>query len=171
MSQSEVLIECDNDEALVRGVLGSGVSVRHHSGKSTVSQRLQEQKMPTRAMVDEDPDSNQPSYLKSLGRRRFPSHGLVLLRDPKRGHLVVVLSPRLEDWLLATAQAAGVHVEEFDLPTDVAQFKHAARNNPSKFAMLIRKLASTPRVELLKSLLSTGAPPAKGKAKTKRPRR
>ena len=79
MSPNEVLVECDNDKALVSAILGSGVNLIHHSGKVAVSRSLQNRTEPTVAMVDEDPGSIQPSYLASLKQTGlYPSHGLAM---------------------------------------------------------------------------------------------
>lgn len=161
---SKVLVECYNDEALVRQLLGSNTTLTHYFGKPTVSARLREETRPTIALVDEDADSVQPSYLASLrepriaGAHRLHGYGLKRFVDKKRGHVVVVLSPRLEDWVLAAAAEAGVSVEDFNLISAPAQFKHAAHNQPGDFARLLRRLSSTPRFVLLRGLLSLDQP-------------
>jgi hypothetical protein len=158
MSPRPVFIECDNDATLVRTLLRlADESLVHHDGRDAVLMNLRGQVAPVRALIDEDPDSIQPSYITSPNKVKvteFLEHGLKLLQDRKLGHWVVVLCPRLEPWILTTAERAGIDTGDFDLPKSENLFKKAAKNKPVKFAQLIRKMASTPNIRLLKELLS-----------------
>ncbi len=169
MFQNEVLVECDNDQGLVQSVLGLRIELDHHPGRMAVCQRLRGLTIPTRAMVDQDPDTPHPSYLLSLGKPRFfAERDLALLKDRKRGHLVVIVCPRVEDWVLATAAAADVNPEEFGLPSTPGQFKHAAHDNPVRYAMLLKKLKPTARMNILRELLRGKVEPSTRESRPKR---
>lgn len=90
MSPRPVFLECDNDATLVRTLLRlADESLVHHDGRDAVLMNLRTQVAPVRALIDEDPDSIQPSYITSRRKvkvREFSKHGLKLLQDRNLGH-------------------------------------------------------------------------------------
>jgi hypothetical protein len=69
-------------------------------------------------LIDEDPSSAQPRDLNNY-KEEQAAEGLRLLarRDDKNKRLIIV-RPRLEDWLIARARSVGVKPEEYGLPSD-----------------------------------------------------
>ena len=67
-------------------------------------------------MIDEDPGSIQHRYLGSLTTKDdLPEVGLNLLEDDRKHNLVVILRPRLEEWVLAAAGESGLNVDDYGL--------------------------------------------------------
>ena len=110
------VVECDADLVLLLR-LGIGRKQIHHaSGVARVAERL-ERSQNCVGVVDEDPGKLRPRYLSSLtSAGRDDRHGLELLRDGRRNNFVVVLCPRLEEWLLRAAEECGIDVGIFTLP-------------------------------------------------------
>ncbi len=108
-----VLLECKPNETLVRYL---GVTKRnffHLNDKGRVCNLLAKKEGEV-AMIDEDPGSTQPVYLRSLSNVS-DEDGIRVLRDETRGHRVVILRPRLEEWIIETAKVAGVKMQDFGL--------------------------------------------------------
>lgn len=68
-----------------------------------------------RTVIDEDPASAQPSYLRNA-RLIEENHGVRVLEDPQRGHRILMLCPRLEGWILQVARRNGIRPEDHRLP-------------------------------------------------------
>ena len=98
-----VLVECKPDEALVRQLGRARRDCVHHDDKGRVCNRLARTEGLV-AMIDEDPDSAQPKYLNGL-ETVSDSDGIRVMRDSVLNHRVIVLKPRLEEWMIATAKA------------------------------------------------------------------
>jgi hypothetical protein len=91
-------LECKADETLARKLGRTRKECIHHNDKGRVCNAL-ERGTSSVGMIDEDPGSAQPPYLATL----VPSaraHELVVLEDSKRHHRVVIVQPRLEEWLI-----------------------------------------------------------------------
>jgi hypothetical protein len=111
-----VRVECKPDERLIR-LLGVPRSrIRHENNKGVLCNRLRRQENHI-AVIDEDPASAQPSYLRDV-RVVEDSHGVRVLEDAQRGHRIIVLCPRLEGWILKVARRNGIRPEDYGLPPD-----------------------------------------------------
>jgi hypothetical protein len=67
-----------------------------------------------KGMVDQDPGAAQPNYISSLVLSS-DEHDIYCLDDHPRQNRLIILRPRLEEWLISTARAAGVAINEFGL--------------------------------------------------------
>lgn len=112
-----VLVECYPDESLLRALGVPRKQLRHESCKGQVVKRVLKFDCAT-GLVDEDPTSPQPRELDNYGQVQA-AEGLRLLarRDDKDKRLIVIC-PRLEDWLIQRARASGIKLEEYHLPCD-----------------------------------------------------
>lgn len=114
----KVLVECCHDTALVRYL---GVPIRrlgHVHGKGNVLRLLAKWDGEVVGVVDADTgkqsDNNRelPKY-----REEQSAYDLMLLRHhaDERKSLVVII-PKLEDWLLARAAVVGIRASDYGLP-------------------------------------------------------
>jgi len=72
----------------------------------------------TVGMVDEDPGKVQPQDMGSY-RQTDSAEGLHLMaRQGSGGQRLVMICPKLEDWLIARAKASGIRPEDYGLPSD-----------------------------------------------------
>ena len=151
-----IYVECKPDEALVRRLTGLGKrSVRHESGKGQVFNRLEKQRN-SRALVDEDPGKPQHSYFATMSLARdLPGAGLKVFTDRSKGHRVVLLCPRLEDWIVAAASEAGLDAREHSLLNDPKRLHSVINTNLSRFEALLDALqaVSSQRLNALRTLL------------------
>ena len=113
-----VLVECDADEAVLRALGVTKKQLLHFGGKGNVINRLK--KLPgTTGIVDEDPASAQPRDFNNYQEEVQTTEGLRLLtRQGKGGQRLILVCPKLEDWLIHRAKSMGVEPENYGLPAD-----------------------------------------------------
>ena len=153
-----IYVECRPDELLVRQVTGlpRRQVVHEAKGKGEVCNRLMKNRDLV-AMVDEDPGATQPRYMTrlSLGRERAEL-GLKLYLDRSLNNRIVVLCPKLEEWLLRAAGDSGLSMNTYGLP-DRANPLHSEINlDERKIQRLLADLhiAGSPRLLELRRLLT-----------------
>ncbi|MHC4424894.1 MAG: hypothetical protein ACYSYV_02220, partial [Planctomycetota bacterium] len=102
-----VLVECDADEAVLRALGVARKQLLHFGGKGKVINRLKELPGAT-GVVDEDPASAQPRDLNNYQGEVQTAEGLRLLtRQGKGGQRLILVCPKLEDWLIHRARSIG----------------------------------------------------------------
>jgi hypothetical protein len=136
-----LIVECKPDEtvAFVLGV--SRRDVEHAGNKAGVCKRVSG-RSGTTGMVDEDPDAAPQRYLKTLAEKPA-EHEIRVLYDSERGNRLVVICPRLEDWLVQSAKSGGLKMTDFGFESDNGRHLHREINH---------RLANLER--LVKALLS-----------------
>ncbi len=132
-----IFVECKPDKILVKS-LCPRVKIRHLSNKSEVCRRLH---LISNAigLIDEDPGSPQPPYMDELKIIENPyAHMILILRDPSRGNLVIILRPRLEEWLM---ELAGRRIlEKYGFPWNSGLIHTLLRLHPEKIRNVINNL-------------------------------
>jgi hypothetical protein len=113
----KVLVECYPDAVLLRALGVSKKQLRHERCKGEVVKRVLKFDCAT-GLIDEDPTSAQPRELNNCNQVQI-SEGLCLFarRDDKNKRLIIVC-PRLEDWLINRAKSSGILIENYGLPSD-----------------------------------------------------
>jgi hypothetical protein len=115
----KICVECYADEKLVASLEPEYAKrILHHGGKGDIVNYLR--KASTEAgigLVDEDPGSTQPRDFRAnyieierSGAIRYYRH------REKSSCFIIMLCPRLEEWLLARAKAAGIDRAAYGLP-------------------------------------------------------
>ncbi len=110
-----IYLECDPDKALVQTLGLPAKEIKHVYSKGNVCNKLAKSSQ-SKGMVDEDPLSSQPSYIEKL-RLQSHEHQIKILYDEKAQNRLIVLCPRLEEWVLRAAQDAGVNIQTTDCQT------------------------------------------------------
>ena len=153
-----IYVECRPDELLVRQVTGlpRRQVVHEAKGKGEVCNRLMKNRDLV-AMVDEDPEATQPKYMTRLFLSRESTElGLKLYLDRERNNRIIVLRPRLVEWLLRAAGDLGLSMNTYGLP-DRANPLHSEINlDERKIQRLLADLdnAGSPRLLELRRLLT-----------------
>jgi hypothetical protein len=113
----KVLVECNADEAVLR-ILGlPRKQLLHFGGKYELVKKLKERAHDV-GMIDEDPGKGQPKDLSSY-RQKDSAEGIhLLIRQCRGGQRLVVICPKMEDWLIARAKSSGIRPEDYGLPND-----------------------------------------------------
>lgn len=121
-----LFVECKPDETLAFALGVPRNKVEHALGSGRVCVRLA-QRNAEFGMIDEDPGSAKPSYLKTLVEENS-EYGIRLLIDRKAKNRVIVLTPRLEEWLVQTTKEAGLKLTDFGFNSDNGVQLHAEIN-------------------------------------------
>ena len=112
------------------------------------------------AMVDEDPTEAQPIQLfRMQSIANLTDAGLKVYADRRRGNRVIVICPRLEDWLIAAAEDVGIELpaRRYNLPQNPISLHRAINRDLRKLERLIDNLitANSSRILKLQELLTS----------------
>lgn len=152
-----IFVECKPDLALVRSLtnIPRREIIHEFRGKGGICNQLKQQTH-CRAMIDEDPSSIQPRYVKNaILEANLAEHGIKVLHDNANGNRMVVLSPRLEEWIIQAATETGVDLRQYNLPSDGTKLHAKINANLDRFESLLKELKhkGSGRLKALKSLL------------------
>ena len=150
-----ILVECKPDEALVRILTGSH-TVIHCGNKSGVCRMLSKKYRGAIGLIDHDPGSAQPVYIKNLIRnnnaRRIDN--ITILYDPARDNYIIMLYPHLEGWILDSAKKAGVKPDKYNLPNDEDMLHKEINTRTQNFERLLQELVTkSQKLALLREIL------------------
>jgi len=154
-----IYIECKPDLALVKSltnVTRRGIT-HEFKGKGEICNQLRKQTN-CKGLLDEDPSSRQPRYVQEARLENdFPEHDIKVLHHSSTNNRLIVLRPRLEEWVLKAAREASIDVRKYDLPTDAARLHREINIRLDKFEKLLEELKdSSSRLKTLKRLLERG---------------
>lgn len=145
-----IYLECYTDEALVKALGIHKKEIYHSFGKSNVCKRLEKSRN-SKGLVDEDPGRTQPPY---IGKMIIKSNedDIKLLYDNDTNNNLIVLNPKLEEWILKSAKEVGVNMEDYSLPEDADELHKviATKNPPKEFVHLIEDIKK--RSKMLRAL-------------------
>jgi hypothetical protein len=148
-----LFLECKPDETLAVALGVPRRAIVHSHGKGRVSKSLSRNSGVV-GMVDEDPGSAEPTTLSKF-TEVSAQHDVRLREEKARNNRLVVICPRLEPWLVKTAKAAGVRMEDSGLSENVQVLDSVINHRLSSLKRLLNALlaASSPRMLHLKALL------------------
>ncbi len=153
-----IFVECYADVALVE--IAGGIpreNILHElQGKGGICKQL-DSRTPCSGMVDEDPASVQPPFVRNARiLRDYPEYGIRVLYG--KDNYLVVIRPRLEEWVLQAASLAGIDVRTYDLPDNAKDLHRVINTRLDKYRELLRDLIArrSPMLETLKTALSDG---------------
>lgn len=144
-----IYLECNPDKALVMAMGVHKKEIYHSGGKSNVCKNLAKNRKSI-GLVDEDPYSPQPSYIGKL-KIKSNEQAIKLLYDENARNYLIILCPKLEDWILKAAKEAKVNVEDYSLPDDASELHEIINIKPEKFLRLIEDLKKK-KSKMLKNL-------------------
>ena len=117
-----VVIGCYLDEYVIRSLGFPKRSYKHESGKGKVLEQVR--KRPNAiGMVDEDPSSNQPRDMENYVETASGPGLKLLTRKKDDGKRIIVIRPRLEEWILLRANQHRISPKDHGLPTDAHGWK------------------------------------------------
>jgi hypothetical protein len=149
-----VYFECDNDEALLDVLSIPRKAKKHSFCKGNVCNSLKKVN-DSIGMVDEDPSTKQNKYIIDLGKSVSDEYSIKVFSDTKRNNKIVMLCPRLEEWLYSIARINKINPVDFGLsklPEDLHKVEFIKIKD--KLAIFLKKLLSTKELQYLKSELT-----------------
>jgi hypothetical protein len=148
-----LLLECKADEIVARRLGRTRKQCLHHSDKGRVC-NAPKRTTGRIGLIDEDPGSAQPPYLATL-QEISNEYDLRVFEDAGRKHRVIVVRPRLEDWLIKSAQASGSNISDFGLSDRPNELHREINSKLPKLEDLLDELlqVGNPRIRYLQSLI------------------
>jgi hypothetical protein len=150
------LVECNPDEVLIRTVtITSRKNIKHSGNKSELLKALSQRFDNSKGLVDEDPWSIQPPYLDKFHEKQdLTGYNIKILEQKSKNNTIVMLRPRLEDWILQAAKEANVSPAQFGLPDEATKLHEQINVGIDKFQKLLDALKTSKRLQELKKALS-----------------
>jgi len=139
-----IFVECYSDTELIRFLGVASRDVRHVGGKGKVIQQVRDQ-ADAAGLIDEDPRSPQPRDLRNYQIEKTAFGLNFLERNSADRKRLVVVCPRLEDWIITRAAAAGLKLAKYSLPDDPSELhKIRIHTEPhrSNFRSLLQDLGN-----------------------------
>jgi len=150
-----IFVECKPDHALVTSVTNIKAKdiIHEFQGKGGVCNQLKKRRS-CKGLVDDDPFSVQPRYIQNaILEKELVGHDIKILRDNANNNYIIVLCPRLEEWVLKAAREASIDVRKYNLPNDAAKLHREINLSLDKFEALVDGLKASGRLKTLKNLL------------------
>ncbi len=122
----KIAVECYPDEVVLRGLGVPRKQVLHQARKGEVINWLKKTVGGT-GMVDEDPDSDQPRDLISYQQAQASEGLLLLVRQGSGNQKLIIVRPRLEDWLIQRARVCGIDPRQYQLPDSARELHGVPR--------------------------------------------
>ena len=147
----KVLVECNADEVVLRNLGVSKKQLFHFGGKDKLITRLRN--LPGAiGVVDEDPTSFQHPDLMASYHQVESAEGLCLLTcQGSGGQRLVIVCPKLEDWLIGRAKSSGIRPEDYGLPSDPDRLHSIPRYEQKEgFHRFIQELKQDKGMRLLR---------------------
>jgi hypothetical protein len=150
----KLFLECKPDEVLARVAGVPPHAIVHSPGKGNVSKLLGKHSGVT-GMVDEDFGSAEPRTLKQYVQVS-DTHDLRLKIGKGGKNRLVVVCPKLEDWLIKTARMASVKMTVFSMSENPRELHADINTRLPNLERLLQELleVKSPRLLHLKSLLA-----------------
>lgn len=133
-----IYVECKPDVALVNALGIPKREIIHAGNKSKVCKRLSKSEN-SKGLIDQDPWSDQLSYVKRL-ETVYNQHGVEIREDRQNKNRLIILCPRLEEWILEATKEANLDITEYGLPNSGKKLHGMINTNISKFETLIEEL-------------------------------
>lgn len=151
-----IYVECIPDKALVK-ILGiPGNKIFHAGGKGNICSRLKYSKN-SLGLIDEDPHSPQPNYIKKL-KFQFKEYSIKVLYDDELENYLIVLCPRLEEWILKAAKEININMVDYQLPNEAMELHKVINTRIKKFENLVQSiLQKSPMLKALTTLIKMDA--------------
>jgi hypothetical protein len=128
-----IFVECKPDQILVSSIIPTVLEekIEHSSGKWAVLGKLTRRKRAPNyenslGMIDEDPRSHQSAIIRKFQETEgYPEYGIRRKYYRWLNNHVLIICPKLEEWMIEAAREAGVNMDQYDLPTEPNTLHHA----------------------------------------------
>jgi hypothetical protein len=152
------VVECDPDVILMSSLTSiSERKIMHANGKHAVLRRLTLKDTNSIGMIDQDPLSTQPTkFLQKFTETEHSEiHKLKTLRYARRNNVLVVLCPRLEEWIIEASVRANINLERYNLPNSGSELHGIINFKLNRFRQLVGDLLrQSDRVKTLQAHLT-----------------
>ncbi len=145
-------LECYNDQILVQAFGFVKKSITHSGDKGKVCNDLNDS-IDSIGLIDEDPDSAQPKYVNKCEIIKSELDIVIRLHKKKK-NILIILCPRLEEWVLQTARESHVDITQYNLPDNPKELHSISKQQRNRLLQFIQVAkGNSPRLKLLGKLL------------------
>lgn len=150
-----IAVECFPDEMLVRSLGIPVARVRHSRGSGNVLNDLLRGHAEL-GVIDEDPGKTRPADICRFVEKARQGNVILMTGGKDADGRLVMICPRLEEWLLSRAKAAGVNPGDYGLPNTTKALRRLGRyeRRPKFRAFLDALLAADAEMQALKKWLA-----------------
>jgi len=130
-----IFVEGKPDRTLLIAIGLSKKEVTIAGSKGNVCNRLKE-KSDVKGVVDEDPESAQPGYIKGLTKKSEDCN-LICYYDRIKQNTLIVIKPDLEKWVISWAKRHKIDTKKYYLPDNSKELKKNINQRLDKFEKFI----------------------------------
>jgi len=135
-----IIPECFVDTNLIETLAPpQGKGYNHQKGCGTVTKVMQESFSNSFALGIIDKDKKEVDYLKEFSTVK-ESESLILHKHKQRDHYIIQISPAIEQFIIANAEAAGISLEDYGLPAELNPLKRDSKRAQSKKDLKFKNL-------------------------------
>lgn len=154
------IVECKPDKALVKILTNAPKkSIIHAANKSEAIKILLKTREPSIAVVDEDPGGPWPGVFKNFKlERNFRQCDIAVYIEPSSERKLIVIRPRLEEWLIKAGKECNVPLGKYNLPEKGKKLHDVINLNIKKLEDILKEMHSIKclRLSKLKQELELG---------------
>ncbi len=151
-----IYAECKPDKTLIETILGN-VDVIHSYGKSRVIERLSKSRKECIGMIDEDPNKSMPNRFKTefVLIHDHQEFKIKVFKHLNKDAYLVMLCPRLEEWIIEACRETNISPSLFNLPNDPEKLHRIININTRNLVRLINYLIDrSERLQKLREILN-----------------
>ena len=134
-----IIPECYCDTNLIESLVPTKAGYNHHKGAGSVTKKMKQHLTDRFALGIIDKDKFEVDYLKEF-KAEHEIGNLILHKHPTKHHYIIQLCPALEQFILVNAAAAGLLMEDYNLPPLLEDLTYRAKKITSKADPDFRKL-------------------------------
>lgn len=139
-----IFVECDPDKILVKSLGITRKHITHAFSKGNVCNQLEESTN-CRGLIDEDPNSIQPRYIEDFKLLTIENE-IKLFHHKTSNNFLIMLCPRLENWVLSAAKQANVDISKFSLPEDPSLLHKVINTKVRSFEILLDEIKESSKM-------------------------
>ena len=136
-----IYVECKPDKILVIVLTNKTPDeILHFGGKSEIFRKMQKERNVI-GIVDEDPSAPIHPYIRNLSLED-QKYSLKIYFDKIRANRLIVICPRLEEWILEIAKQENINLSDFmlpDNPNEISQHRKFQYNKLSKTSTQVER--------------------------------
>ena len=135
----KIVLECKPDEVLIKSLGYTRKMITHQPNKGAVINYLQ-RNPGVIGIVDEDPGAANPTYMYKFQEEtpeKFDIENLFVRKEKTR---LIILKPRLEDWILKYAKKSNINLQKYSLPETGRKLHKIINSHLPKFALMINEM-------------------------------
>jgi len=136
---AEIALECNPDETLMKVLGYTRKMITHQSSKGEVINYLQRNPAAI-GIVDDDPGSARPAYFSRFSLDTAERFGIESYQIAKLGTRLIVIKPRLEEWILKQAAVLKIDLKQHSLPPSGNELHKIINTRIPKFEGLLKQM-------------------------------